>query len=762
MQLAETAPKVEPYSASLKAILASALEKRGSSYVARTRHKSATGSPHYTNRLILAQSPYLAQHAHNPVDWFPWSDEAFALAAQLGRPILLSVGYSTCHWCHVMEEESFEDEEIASYINENFVPIKVDREERPDVDGVYMAAVQVWTGHGGWPMTVCLKPDKKPFFGGTYWPARDGDRGARIGFLTLLKELVQVYRDDPDRVEKASQGILAALQERAARAPVSDMPGQDVLDQAYRYYEQSYDPKNGGIRGAPKFPSSLPVRFLLRYFRRFSGQALAMAETTLLKMAQGGIYDHVGGGFHRYTVDAEWLVPHFEKMLYDNALLPVAYIEAFQASGRTELAETARDTLNYLLTEMAAPGGGFFAATDADSPNPEKGGEREEGWYFTWTPAELTNVLGEDLAPVACAYFNVTPEGNFEGRNVLHVPASLSQVARTLGLNDSELAGKLALIRAKLYEERGKRPPPIRDDKVIAGWNGLALAAFARVGFVLNEPKFLAAARSTAEFLLHELITFKSDATSTEASPPASASSQGSPKKTAFIRRIFKDQVASIPAFLEDYAFIAQGFLDLYEAEFDAKYLDAALTIALTAIQRFGDPEYGGFFLTDQGGHGDHEALPIREKPAYDGAVPSGNSVLTLTLLRLSLLTGKEDLRDQALRAMASLPVKTIPAALSEMLLAVDFFTSSPQQIFFVLPEHLGEAQPFQKQLRRTFLPNRVIAATTRQSRDALAEIVPLIADKIAVSERPTAYVCEGTTCKLPVQEPAMFSELLT
>ena len=405
---AEPLPGAVAIEPELAAKLATAAAARPRDEV-RTRHRRDDGSPKYTNRLVLESSPYLRQHAHNPVDWHPWGDEAFEKAAREGKPVLLSVGYSTCHWCHVMEEESFEDEEIARYLNGNYIAIKVDREERPDLDAVYMSAVQALTGGGGWPMTVWLTPDRKPFYGGTYFPARDGDRGARIGFLTLLGRLRQAYAEQPDGIAEQAARLTRAIEQGLAPAPGAGGPGPGMLIEAARFYRERFDPVNGGLSGTPKFPGSLPVRFLLRHHRRTGdGESLRMAELTLEKMAAGGMYDQVGGGFHRYATDERWLVPHFEKMLYDNALLAIDYLEGFQATGRQEFADVARDILRYVERDMTSPDGAFYSATDADSLNPQTG-EREEGWFFTWTPEEIEAVLGRARAAPALAWYAVRP-----------------------------------------------------------------------------------------------------------------------------------------------------------------------------------------------------------------------------------------------------------------------------------------------------------------------------------------------------------------
>ncbi|MFP6683190.1 MAG: thioredoxin domain-containing protein, partial [Polyangiaceae bacterium] len=468
----------------LKSRLKRALAAKGEKYEPRTKHLRGDGSPKFTNRLILETSPYLAQHAHNPVNWFPWGDEAFEVARKLGRPVFLSVGYSTCHWCHVMEEESFEDEAIAKYLNDHYVMIKVDREERPDVDAIYMRAVQILTRRGGWPMSVWLTPEGKPFYGGTYFPARDGDGGTRKGFITILKEQYDSFKGDPAGIASDSTRLAARVQEDLKPIASSGLPGAVSLQMAVEMAGRTFDPEYGGSRGKPKFPSSFPVRTLLRYGRRAKDDnATAMALTTLSKMAAGGMYDHVAGGFHRYSTDARWLVPHFEKMLYDNALLAIAYIEGYQASGDTELLRVAREILDYVVRDMTSPEGGYYSATDADSIGPK--GHREEGYYFTWTPSELERTLGPGRAATVGQYYAVKPGGNFEGRSILHTPRDKAAVAKQLKISVAELDAEIAAARPLLLTERNKRPAPIRDDKIQVSWNGLMLAAMARGARVL-------------------------------------------------------------------------------------------------------------------------------------------------------------------------------------------------------------------------------------------------------------------------------------
>jgi hypothetical protein len=713
--------------------LEAAWKSRRPGYKPRTRHLKPDGSPRYTNRLFLESSPYLLQHAHNPVNWYSWGNEAFETAGKLGRPVFLSVGYSTCHWCHVMEEESFEDEEIARYLNENYISIKVDREERPDVDGVYMTAVQLMTGRGGWPMSVWLTPDRKPFYGGTYFPARDGDRGASVGFLTVLRKLKEVYVTQPTQVAQGSSRLSDAIQKQLAEIPnATGAPGPEALRSALQQYRERFDEAHGGYGGSPKFPSSLPIRLLLHYNRRTGDpQARRMATMTLERMAAGGIHDQIGGGFHRYSTDEHWLVPHFEKMLYDNALLTLAYLDGFQVTGRKDFARVAREILRYADRDMSAPGGGFYSATDADSPTPT--GRREEGWFFTWTPAEVEAVLGKDRARVAVAYYGVTPSGNFEGRSILHTPKSLEQVARELKMPAGKAGSIVEESRALLYATRAKRLPPHRDEKILASWNGLMISAFARGALVMGEPAYGRRAERAAGFLLAQM------------------------RQNGRLKRSYKDGAARHEAFLDDYAFLISGLLDLYEATGRSRWLREAISFDTVLENHYEDKAGGGFYLTAD----DQEKLLAREKPAYDGAEPSGNSVQALNLLRLEEFTTQDRYRARAEQTIRSLKgrLAQAPTSLPELLLAVDFHLDVPKEVIIVTPTTRAEAEPFLAQLRASYLPNRILAiAAEGEDLASQAELVPLLRYKVAQGRKTTAYVCEDGVCKLPTTDSSEFA----
>lgn len=627
-------------------------QKRGESYTPRTRHLDEAGQPRYTNRLFLQSSPYLLQHAHNPVNWHPWGDEAFDEAQRLHRPVLLSVGYATCHWCHVMEEESFEDEEIARCLNENFIAIKVDREERPDVDQVYMNALQAMTGGGGWPLNVFLTPERIPFYGGTYYPPRDGDRGVLTGFLTLLKAISEAFHQKKEKVAESGKAILSAI--KRIEAPVSGtrIPEDNRIQEAISFFKEHFDPEYGGIKGRIKFPSSLPIPLLLRRASRLDDQeARHMALHTLNKMADGGINDHVGGGFHRYATDEKWLVPHFEKMLYDNALIARAYTEAFQMTGEIRFEQITRSILDYVLKEMRAPSGGFYAATDADSQAPW--GSREEGYFFTWVPEEVEAILGKEKRRIVQAFFAMEGPPTFDGRYILHTPRSIEKTAAALHMTEDGLARALQESIPLLYQEREKRSKPLRDEKILTSWNALMISAFARAGLSLNDSRYLEAARSAALFILDHIVI------------------------DGRLKRSHHEGKARLPAFLEDYAFFIEALIDLYEATFDGVWIERAIYFQALQKTHYYDTQGGGFFMTSH----DHESLITRDKPAADSAIPSGNAVAVINLCRLHTLTGEEHYREEAevslRRFLGSDAVN--PAAFSWMLMGLDLYLN-PQK----------------------------------------------------------------------------------
>ncbi len=695
----------------------------------RTRHAYPDGRPRFANRLCLESSPYLLQHAHNPVDWRAWNEDSLRHAQTLGRPVFLSIGYSTCHWCHVMEEESFEDLEIAALLNSSFVPIKVDREERPDVDAVYMRAVHMLSGGGGWPLTVLLTPDGRPFWGGTYFPAHDGDRGVGMGLSTILGRVAQLWETEPERLRASStslaEAVTASLSVSGSRAAL----GADIPRAAVRFFTRHFDPVHGGLAGAPKFPSSLPVGLLLRLARRTEDAGLvAMVRKTLLRMADGGIRDQLGGGFHRYATDDAWLVPHFEKMLYDNALLVLAYLDGYLALGEERFAEVARGILDDMIRDMRDPAGGFHAATDADSRTPD--GRVQEGWFFTWTLDEMAACLTPDQVRLAAAWHGVTARGNFEGRNILTHPSRPESVARALGLGLDELRTEMGVIDRALRACRATRPAPHRDDKVIASWNGLMLSALARASVVLKDVRYLDCAVQTAEFLVSTLV------------------------RDGRLYRSWCHGVLGPAGFLSDHAMLAAGMLDVHEATQDDVWLEWAETLAGDMIRLFGD-DSGGFFRAAA----DQDDLFTRDKPVEDGALPSGNSAAALLLLRLAGLTGKEFYHDLAEKTLRMVLGGGDPAGHADMLLALDWYLDRPWSIVIaVSPGRRDEAWPLLNLIHSLYLPNHTLRVV-EESSEAWARMGP--AAPRTVRGLPTAHVCEKGVCHPPVTDIETLRTLL-
>jgi len=675
------------------------------------------------NRLINETSPYLLQHAYNPVNWYPWGEEAFEKARAEERAIFLSVGYSACHWCHVMERESFENDEIAALLNERFVCIKVDREERPDVDSIYMSAVQLLTQRGGWPMSVFLTPDGRPFYGGTYWPPTA--RMGMPGFRDVIIQLGTYWTDRRDEVEQSAATLHEAL-ERMAAPEFEEQPiTVEILRDAMRVSLSSADRVHGGFGNAPKFPHPMDVRALLRAHRRFNDDdALSVARLTLDKMASGGMYDHLGGGFHRYSTDARWLVPHFEKMLYDNALLIPAYVEAFQLTGEESYRNTVIETLDYVLREMTQPEGGFYSTQDADS-------EGEEGKFFVWTEAEVVSLLGEENARLFNYAYDVTPGGNWEGNTILNRPKDENQAAKMLGVDVDELRSTLAICREKLFETRKKRIAPGRDDKVLVGWNGLMISAIARAQSLWATSDNLATnsldtAKQAADFILTKMRD-----------------------KNGYLLHSFKDGQARFNAYLDDYACLIDGLTELYQATFEPRWLGDAVEIAEQMRDRFADPDNGGFFYTAN----DHEQLITRTKDSQDSATPSGNSMAAYALLRLGRLTGRGDLEDlgyETLVMMSGLLAKH-PRAAGQSLLAVDFHLGPAYEVAIVDGTDHAASNELIGAVRSGFHPNTLLARRPPVSDDELpATLAALFKGRIP-DKQPSAYVCERGACQLPV-----------
>ena len=686
----------------------------------------------HTNRLADETSPYLLQHAHNPVDWYPWGEEAFQKAKEEDRPVLLSVGYSACHWCHVMERESFENDAIAALMNRHFVNIKVDREERPDVDAIYMSAVQMLTGQGGWPMTVFLTPEGRPFYGGTYFPPED--HYGRPGFPRVLEAIAHAWETQRDELEQQGESLLGYL--NAANDLTRDQPDSlltpAILDSAFTTLTAQFDRRHGGFGSAPKFPQPANLDFLLHYNARSRRQEpLAMVETTLQHMALGGIYDQLGGGFHRYSTDAVWLVPHFEKMLYDNAQLAQIYTRAYQATGSAFYRGIAEETLEYLLREMTGPEGGFYSAQDADS-------EGVEGKFFVWTPEEVQAVLGERDAAIFNAFYDITPQGNWEGQSILNVQMDAQQAAERFGLSLEETAAILDGGRLKLLAVREQRFKPGLDDKILTAWNGLALAAFAEAAAVLDRDDFRQAAIRNAEFVLSQLKVIDPDG-------------------HVRLLRTYRNGTAKLNGYLEDYAFYADGLLWLYEATFDTRWLDAARDLVTTMLNCFWDAQDGGFFATSS----DHESLIQRPKDWDDNSTPSGNSVAVDVLLRLAVLTGNDDYRLRAARVLRRIaPVlEKHPYGFARMLGALDFFLSTPKEIAIIGDPAEAATQALLRAVYTPYLPNKIVVLAASPETASLT--LPLLADRPLRDGKPTAYVCENFACKEPVTDPDTLAQQL-
>lgn len=723
-----TLPGASAATEDLKKLFSAKYALRGVSYKPRTKYLLPDGSAKYTNRLFLESSPYLLQHAHNPVNWYPWGDEAFERAKKDKKPVLLSVGYSTCHWCHVMEEESFEDEDIARYLNEHYIAIKVDREERPDVDSIYMTAIHHLSGHGGWPMTVWLTPARTPFYGGTYYPAKP--------FLSLLKQIKTKFSQDPKHITEFGEHLASEIREGLAQVRAAGIPSGEVFGAVRALAAQSFDPKHGGARGSPKFPTTFPTRLLLWDFLTHPDAAtLSMVKTTLQSMFNGGIYDQVGGGFHRYSTDPEWLVPHFEKMLYDNALLATTYLEAYQVSADPMFQEVTDDILQYVERDMTSPEGAFYSATDADSLDAQ--GERREGAFFVWTPQEIREVLSPEDAEIISALYGVTASGNFEGRNILHVVLPREVVAKNFGISSSDLAKRVKESKKLLYEARKKRPAPLRDEKVLTDLNGLMISAFVNAGFAFDNREYIRRAEVAANFILENLIQHHQ------------------------LFHSFGEGRAYIPAFLDDYAFFIQALIDLYEATGEIQWLQHARALDTVLKDHFEDQSSGGLYRTSDAG----ESLLAREKPSFDNVTPSGNSVSALNLLRLAELTGNEEYRTRAENIFKafSQQISRMPNASFDMLRALKFALNNPKEIAIITPSGArAEAEPFLSRLRGRFLPFQVLALAEEGDDLRLQQdlVLPL-REKTAQHGKVTAYVCERGACKLPTSDPDAFIKQL-
>lgn len=692
--------------------------------------------PAVANHLIHETSPYLKQHAHNPVDWYPWGPEALERSRRQDRPIFLSIGYSACHWCHVMEHESFEDPEVARVLNDHFVSIKVDREERPDLDQIYMNAVQMMTGQGGWPMSMFLTPELRPFYGGTYFPP--DDRYGRPSFKRLLLALVEAWQSRRSEITDQAGQITEQLQKLAGVPPPVKGSGDpattagdpaitgepDLIGHAASTLGRAFDRRFGGFGSAPKFPHAMELRLLLRAHKRFGSEdALHMARLTLDRMAMGGMYDQLGGGFHRYSTDERWLVPHFEKMLYDNALLSLAYLEAFQATGESFYREVIKETLDYILREMTSPEGPFYSTQDADS-------EGVEGKFYVWSAVEIEQILGRESADLFGEVYDVTPTGNWEGHNILNRAKTYEQYARLRKISEAELRSSLTQAKKKLLEVRSRRVWPGRDDKVLTAWNGLMIDSMAQAGIVLENPAYIEAAERAADFICTRM--------------------RGPDGR--LLRTYMAGAEPKLNAYLEDYAFLLNALVSLYEAVHGSRWIEKALDLAGVMIDQFWDSAGGGFFFTGR----DHEPLISRTKDPHDSSIPSGNSMAVFALLRLARLTGRTELRDKAettLRLFQGL-MADLPSAAGQMLIALDF-QLGPVQEFAVFgnPEDEDTRQVL-RAIYSGFRPHKVLAVKSPKD-DSISDnkLIPLLADKKSL-DSVTTYICRDFVCQAPLVGP--------
>ena len=685
-----------------------------------------------TNSLIKEKSPYLLQHAHNPVNWFPWGEEAFNKADAEDKPIFLSIGYSTCHWCHVMEKESFEDEETAKLINDTFVAIKVDREERPDIDGIYMSVCQMLTGSGGWPLTIIMTPDRKPFFAGTYFPKND--RFGKSGLLSLIPKVMDLWNNRRQEVLDSSEEITEAVKLSSKTNP-RDQSGEEIFHQAFEDYKKRYDPKYGGFGSSPKFPTPHNLTFLLRYWKRYNdNSALGMVENTLTNMRLGGIYDHIGYGFHRYSTDHQWLVPHFEKMLYDQALLVPVYLEAYQATNKKLFLETAEEILSYVMREMTSPKGGFYSAEDADS-------EGEEGKFYLWTKDEITNLLHDDT-DFALNLFNIKKDGNWTDpvsadknkTNILHMTKTLEEIAIDLKSPPGIVKEKLIKIRKYLFEQREQRIHPFKDDKILTDWNSLMITAFSKAAQVTGNEVYISFAKTGADFITEYLTD-----------------------ESGRLLHRYRDEDSSIPANLDDYAFYIQALLDLYETSFSIDNLDKAKYLLDLTINDFWDKETGGFFFSARGG----TELIANQKEIYDGAIPSGNSIMILNLLRMSKITTNAEYEEKAWminRAFSSIISKS-PSAFSQALSGFDFAFGPSFEIVISSNEYDHNANVMVKEIRRNYLPAKIVILKTASNN--LQKIAPYVSGQNPINGKATVYLCRNFSCVYPITDYKKIGEAL-
>ena len=778
----------KPFRFGILALACVVTASRSSAGPGDPRHSQSAATEEHTNRLAHEKSPYLLQHAHNPVDWYPWGEDAFAKARRENKPIFLSVGYSTCHWCHVMAHESFESEQVAAIMNREFVNIKVDREERPDVDRVYMTFVQATTGGGGWPMSVWLTPDLKPFLGGTYFPPED--RYGQPAFQKVLERIATAWKQDHDKLVEQGSKIVEALRQSQSTGTVEGELDGSILDAAYQQLDRSFDPKEGGFGSAPKFPRPVTLNFLMRLYARSRGigfqpisgdhrrdadataagkHALEMALFTLRKMAAGGMHDHIGGGFHRYSVDRYWHVPHFEKMLYDQAQLAVAYLDAYQITRDPGFEAVARDILDYVARDMTSKEGGFFSAEDADSPvavaavydrreeseqQSEIGAHRAplhktaEGAFYVWTKKEIDDALG-DAAEVFDFHYAVQPHGNapegsdphdeFRGKNVLIERHTVAETAERFKKSEQEIRDSLAKSSEKLFAIRAKRPRPHLDDKIITAWNGLMISAYARAAQVLDDPRYLEIATRAAKFLSANLYD----------------------KESRLLYRNYRGGRSDIEGFADDYAFVIQGLLDLYEASFDIEWLKLATELQETQDRMFFDEKNGGYFSTS----GKDESVFLRMKDDNDGAEPAASSVAALNLFRLSQIRNDQPMSERARKTIAAFAttLSHFPSAMPQLLVALDYSLGKPRQIVIAGRKDVPETKALLNEVHRHFLPQTILLlADGGEGQKYLGEKNEAIRAMSLVDSKPAAYVCRSFTCKAPVTEPKALAELIS
>lgn len=698
------------------------------------RYESTSRRP---NRLIFEKSPYLLQHAYNPVDWYPWGHEAFDKARIEDKPIFLSIGYSTCHWCHVMEKESFEDSEVAKLLNEAFVCIKVDREERPDIDSTYMRACQMMTGGGGWPLNIILTPEKKPFFAATYIP-KEG-RFGRAGMKELIPRIRALWESSREELVSSAEKVTALLKQMEKEAGVTKDLGKPTLDAAYRYFSETFDECNGGFGGAPKFPTPHNLTFLLRYWRRTaSKKALWMVEKTLKSLRLGGIFDHIGFGFHRYSTDSKWVVPHFEKMLYDQAMLTIAYTEAYQVTGRKEYGQTAREIITYVLRDMTAPNGGFYSAEDADT-------EGEEGKFYLWTVEEIMRLLPNNEAELAITVFNIEKDGNFEeeparrktGKNILYQKKPLTEIASDLEIPLEDIQQRLESAREKLHAAREKRVHPGTDDKFLTDWNGLMIAALAKAAQVFREAKHANATKKAAGFITSNLRDSKGR-----------------------LYHRYREGEAAIPGFLNDYAFFIWGLIELYETTFEAGYLQLATSLTEDMIEHFWDEERGGFYFVAD----DAETVVVRKREVHDGALPSGNSVAMLNLLRLARMTGKSEFEEKAAQMLRSFSdiISKAPSAYTQTMIALDFAIGPSYEVVVVGNPQKEDTKTMLNALRKKFIPNKaVLFRPAEVEHPEITRFAEFTRDLTSKEGKATAYVCRNYICNLPTTDIEEMLKLL-